>query len=155
MNTLKLNQFPPLWKFFETGIPYGDEMGTRDQFVFRLAETHLLAAEAYLNMNDLTAALSHINMVRRRAASAGNEEAMELTSITIDDILDERARELCGEDQRWNDLKRTGKLIERVLQHNERAKAASHLQEFHLLRPIPLSQIERTTNHFPQNPGYN
>ncbi|MFC4870850.1 RagB/SusD family nutrient uptake outer membrane protein [Negadavirga shengliensis] len=155
MNAGKTNQFPPIWKFFEADLPYGDDMGTRDQFVFRLAETHLLAAEAYLGLNNPSEALRHINIVRRRAAVPGSEAAMEMTSITIDDLLDERARELCGEDQRWNDLKRTNKLIERTLLRNERAAAANQLREFHLLRPIPLSQIERTTNDLIQNPGYN
>jgi starch-binding outer membrane protein, SusD/RagB family len=155
MNPSKMNQFPPIWKFFEDDLPYGDDLGTRDQFVFRLAETHLLVAEAYLGLNNSSEALRHINLVRRRAAVPGSEDAMELTSVTIDDILDERARELCGEDQRWNDLKRTGKLIERTLLSNERAAAANHLSGYHLLRPIPLSQIERTTNNFSQNPGYN
>jgi hypothetical protein len=155
MNVGKTNQFPPIWKFFEANLPYGDDMGTRDQFIFRLAETHLLAAEAYLGLNNFTEALRHINVVRRRAALPGREAAMELATVTIDDVLDERARELCGEDQRWNDLKRTGKLVERTLLWNERAAAANNLSEFHLLRPIPLSQIERTTNNFAQNPGYN
>lgn len=155
MNPSKFNQFPPIWKFFEANLPYGDALGTRDQFVFRLAETHLLAAEAFLKLNNTTKALQHINAVRRRAATTGNEAQMELSAVNIDDILNERARELCGEDHRWNDLKRTGKLIERVMLFNERAIAANQLSEFHLLRPIPLSQIERTTNNFPQNPGYN
>lgn len=154
MNPSKFNQFPPIWKFFEANLPYGDALGTRDQFVFRLAETHLLAAEAFLNLNNPAKALQHINAVRRRAATTGSQEQMELASLTIDDILDERARELCGEDHRWTDLKRTGKLVERVLLYNDRAIAANQLREFHLLRPIPLSQIERTTNNFPQNPGY-
>jgi starch-binding outer membrane protein, SusD/RagB family len=154
MKPSKFNQFPPIWKFFEADLPYGDALGTRDQFIFRLAETHLLAAEAYLKLNNTTAALNHINAVRKRAATPGNNTAMELSEVSIDDILDERARELAGEDQRWNDLKRTGKLLERAMLYNERAAVANHLREFHLLRPIPLSQIERTTNIFAQNPGY-
>lgn len=154
MNASKFNQFPPIWKFFETGIPYGDDRGTRDLFIFRLSETYLIAAEAYLQVGNTTAALEHINEVRRRAALSGMEEQMELSTVTIDDILDERARELCGEEPRWNELKRTGKLIERVKLHNERALTANVVQDFHLLRPIPLSQIERTTNNFSQNPGY-
>ena len=79
---------------------------------------------------------------------------MERSTGTIDDILDERARELCGEEPRWNELKRTGKLIERVKLYNERAAEADAIQDFHLLRPIPLAQIERTTNNFEQNTGY-
>lgn len=154
MNPAKNNQFAPLWKFFEAGLPYGDDQGRRDLFVFRLAETHLIAAEAYLKAGNADEALKHVNAVRKRAATSGNEVAMELTSVDIDDILDERARELAGEDQRWNDLKRTGKLIERVKAHNELAAAAKHLAEKHLLRPIPLGQLERTTNKMDQNPGY-
>lgn len=154
MSPEKNFQFAPIWKFFEAGLPYGDDLGTRDQFVFRLAETHLIAAEAYLKTGKEAEALPHINAVRRRAATTGNADAMELTAVTINDILDERARELAGEEMRWNELKRTGKLIERVLLHNERAAATAQINENHLLRPIPLSQIERTTTEFPQNPGY-
>lgn len=154
MNPSKDNQFPPIWKFFEANLPYGDDQGRRDLFVFRLAETYLIAAEAYLKAGDPDAALEQINEVRRRAAKPGMEADMELTSVTIDDILDERARELAGEDQRWTDLKRTGKLIERVKLHNELAAAANHIANKHTLRPIPLSQIERTTNKLSQNEGY-
>ena len=42
--------------------------------------------------------------------------------LTIDFILEERARELGGEQQRWFDLKRTGKLIEYVKKYNPDAK---------------------------------
>lgn len=154
MNTSKFTQFPPIWKFFESGLPYGDDKGTRDLFVFRLAETHLIAAEAYLKSGNESKALEHINAVRSRAGTPGMKDAMALSSVTIDDILDERARELCGEEPRWTELKRTGTLIERVKLHNERASVANSIQDFHLLRPIPLSQIERTTNNFPQNFGY-
>ncbi len=154
MSVPKYNQFPPIWKFFETGLPYGDDKGTRDLFVFRLSETYLIAAEAYLQNGNAPAAIEHINAVRRRAAAAGMQNRMTLASVTIDDILDERARELCGEEPRWAELKRTGKLVERVKRYNERAATANFIQDFHLRRPIPLSQIERTTNDFAQNTGY-
>jgi hypothetical protein len=79
---------------------------------------------------------------------------MEITAadINIDFILDERARELIGEGHRWFDLVRTGKLIDRVKANN--SDAAGNIQAHHVLRPIPLDQIDRTEGGYPQNPGY-
>ena len=68
--------------------------------------------------------------------------------------LEERARELCGEQIRWFDLKRTNKLIEYVRLYNMDAK--DNIQDYHMLRPIPQSQLDAITNkeEFKQNPGY-
>ncbi len=84
------------------------------------------------------------------------ENDMRITEkdLTIDFILDERARELCGEQIRWFDLKRTGKLIDYVHKYN--MDATNNIQEYHMLRPIPQSQLDAVTNkdEFQQNPGY-
>jgi hypothetical protein len=94
--------------------------------------------------------------MRQRAAWPGNETDMKITAdqLTIDFILNERALELAGEMFRWPDLKRTGKLIERVKLYNPEARA--NIQEMHLVRPIPTNMIDRITNkeEFKQNPGY-
>jgi hypothetical protein len=74
--------------------------------------------------------------------------------VNLDFILDERARELAGEQLRWFDLKRTGKLVERVKLYNP--VAAPFVQEYHNVRPIPQRQIDAVTNktEFVQNNGY-
>lgn len=76
------------------------------------------------------------------------------TNVNIDFILDERARELCGEMTRWWDLVRTHKLLERVRLHNP--DAGPNIIERDILRPIPQSQIDATTTGtpYPQNPGW-
>jgi hypothetical protein len=71
--------------------------------------------------------------------------------VDIDFILDERTRELYGEYKRWLDLKRTGKLLERVQAHNPNATG---IQAYHRLRPIPTDQILRTAGGYGQNPNY-
>ncbi len=154
-------KFPMVWKFHDPDAAFhantDNYTGTRDIFLFRLAETYLIAAEAYHNLGDNNTAAERINTVRRRAAIPGNEAAMEIgtADVGLDFILDERAREMTGEYKRWMDLKRTGKLIERTLEHNNLAERVNQLQEFHLLRPIPQSVIDRDTGDFPQNPDYN
>jgi len=134
-----------------------EEEGWRDFLAFRLAETHLIAAEAHLENGNETAALDHLNTVRRRAAWPGQEEAMELDSVDLEAILEERARELMGEQHRWYDLKRWGLLVERAYEHNPEVQRDGLMQEYHNLRPIPQTQIDRTAggeSAFPQNPGY-
>jgi len=150
--------YPSLTKFLDPLRPdRTTEAGSRDFLAYRLAETYLIAAEASMYAGNLVDAVSFVNKVRRRAAYPGKELLMEITpaDLNIDFILDERDRELLGEQLRWFDLTRTGKLIERVKKYNP--EAAPNIKDFHALRPIPQSQIDLTTGGataFPQNTGY-
>jgi hypothetical protein len=118
---------------------------------------YLVAAEAEFNNGNSDSAAYYLNVIRTRAAIPGHEAAMQITGadVNIDFILDERARELCGEQIRWFDLKRTGKLLSRIQAMNP--DAAQYIQSFHTLRPIPQSEIDAVSNKdsFTQNPGYN
>lgn len=153
--------FPTMKKHEDPNRPeINTTAGSRDFLAFRLAETHLIAAEALLLGNGSIAdAAEHINMIRRRAAWPGQEAAMELTPAEVDleAIMDERARELLGEQFRWYDLKRTGMLLDQAYQHNQEVSNVGLMEQKHLLRPIPQTQIDRTeggASAFPQNPGY-
>jgi hypothetical protein len=151
-----INIFPSLWKVDDNLRPsLNYTNGSRDHIVYRLAETYLIAAEATLGRDgNGAAAVPYINEVRRRAAVDGMEAAMEVTAgdIDIDFILDERSRELWAEQKRWLDLKRTGKLLERVRSYNP--EASPNIKDFHVMRPIPANQIIRTANDYGQNQGY-
>ena len=61
----------------------------------------------------------------------------------VDFMLDERGRELVGEDNRWNDLNRCEKLLERFKKYNAIGGAANNIQPYHVLRPIPQNHIDR------------
>ena len=129
----------------------------RDAFVMRISEMYLIVAEAGIQPGgNLTEGLSYMNMLRTKRAVPGKETAMTVTAanMNIDFILDERARELVGEQMRWFDLKRTNKLIEYVKKYDP--DGAANVQTYHMLRPIPQSQLDAVTNKdtFTQNPGY-
>jgi hypothetical protein len=128
----------------------------RDFWVFRLAEMYLIAAEADMQAGNTTEALRYMNDLREQRAIPGHEADMRITAdqLDIDFILDERGRELAGEMHRWLDLKRTGKLLERVRACN--SDAAANIQEHHLLRPVPQDELDALVNktEFGQNPGY-
>jgi starch-binding outer membrane protein, SusD/RagB family len=153
--------FPTLQKFFDTKRPdLTYEPGSRDFFVFRLADVYLMLAEASLQSGNVADAVTAINMVRYRAGFPGKKEAMLITAsaMTQELIMEERARELAGEQTRWLDLKRWNLLIDRVKKYNP--QAAVNIQNFHVLRPIPQTQIDRSAKDasgksvFAQNPGY-
>lgn len=142
------------------------DLGSKDAFVFRLSEMYLIAAEGYMMAGQSGPAIQKLNDLRTvRALPAQDNtltaaEQAQVTSMDIDVILDERARELCGEQQRWFDLKRTGTLIDRVRLYN--GSASPNIQSIHTLRPIPQPQMDAITNKtagpdpegFWQNTGY-
>ena len=149
--------YPTLTKFLDpTRASFNEAQSSRDAFVIRFAELYLIAAEAQFKLGHSDSAAYYINFVRRRAAKPGQAAQMEVTGadISLDFILDERAREFAGEQLRWFDLKRTGKLIDRVKALNP--DVAPNIQEFDTLRPIPQSELDAVTNRnvFTQNPGY-
>lgn len=138
--------YPGLKKFlddvYDTTYPTHD-ITHRDAVVFRLAEMYLIKAECQLATSGAAAALTTINELRTVRAIPGKENRLT-GSCDINTILDERAIELCGEQQRWFDLKRTHTLVERVQAYN--AQGAANVSVKHYYRPIPEAQMEAVTN---------
>ncbi len=135
-----------------------NDISSRDAMVLRLAEMYLIKAEAELGTGDNTSALATLNQLRAKRAIAGKDNSIA-GPVDINTILDERAIELCGEQQRWFDLKRTKTLVARVKAYN--AQGANNIKDFHYYRPIPQAQMDAVTNKstaegtgFWQNKGY-
>jgi starch-binding outer membrane protein, SusD/RagB family len=121
---------------------YNDAVTLSDNImVLRLAEMYIIRAEAALhgaNYPGEGSALDDINIIRQRAG------VTPLTSITLDDILNERRLEFAFEGHRWFDLKRTGRAMEFM---------PFVRSEENLTWPIPQSEIDLNPN-LVQNPGY-
>jgi hypothetical protein len=127
--------------------------------VYRLAETYLIAAEA--NMRSGGDALPYINAVRERAGAA------PVTTVDEKAILDERARELAFEGQRWFTLKRMG---QSVMNHQMRTYSGDgefvpayyggekdprvNWQDHFINFPIPQINLDLMGSGYPQNTGY-
>ena len=146
--------FPTLQKFFDPLRPdMTYETGSRDYFVHRLADTYLMLAEAQFKLGKQAESVAAINAVRVRAAAPGKASAMTVTSVDMNLIMEERARELAGEQTRWMDLKRWKNLVERVKLYNP--DGAVGVADKHYVRPIPQKQVDLSENGgFPQNAGY-
>jgi hypothetical protein len=175
----------PHYKFFVPDpLRVKPDGGHGDWYVYRVAETYLLRAEAYFWKGNLGAAAEDINVVRRRA------EADEITAsdVNIDYILDERARELYYEEGRKTELTRiafifakTGKTAyngktyslsnfstdnfwyDRIMEvtdfYNKGVKTIHGdeytMSPYHVLWPIPASAINANTQGIiNQNEGY-
>ncbi len=138
--------FPSIKKFLDD--QYNSDYPTydcsyRDIMVLRLAEMYLIKAEAELQTSGSAAALATINTLRTARAISGKDNTIS-GNVTIETILKERALELCGEYQRWFDLKRTHTLIDHVKAYN--AQGSANIAVKHYYRPIPLTELETVTN---------
>lgn len=136
----------PTKAFVDTDYPF-----------FRLADVYLMYAEAVLRGGtggDAASALQYINDLRERAYgnTSGNISSSDLT---LDFILDERARELNWEAIRRTDLIRFGKFTgsNYLWPWKGGVKEGKGVEDYRSLYPIPASDLIANPN-LHQNPGY-
>lgn len=146
------NPFRPSTRKWDDGTPADNilsESTYNDQVYLRLAETYLILAEAQLKAGDINSAAETLNVLRSRS----NASPVTANDISIDFILDERARELFCEEHRRYSLLRNQKWLERTRLHN--AITGPNITERDTLLPIPQSVIDANLNlKMVQNPGY-
>lgn len=98
------------WPHYKVWYPDPDRVqpqgGPGDFYIFRLAETYLLRAEAYVWKNEWQKAADDINVVRKRANAQYMYTASDIQTWQIGAVLDERARELYYEECRKVELTR-------------------------------------------------
>lgn len=140
--------WPSITKY-DYGIEENIRMGGsyKDEIYLRLGETYLLLAEAQIMQGKTNDAAETINVLRRRA------HAPEISpeEVTVDFLLDERARELMFEEHRKYVLVRLNKYVDRVKAHNPLVSPIIS-EKYHYL-PVPQHVIDASPG-YPQNPGF-
>ncbi|HOV83780.1 MAG TPA: RagB/SusD family nutrient uptake outer membrane protein [Paludibacteraceae bacterium] len=169
----KFRQADPLTRTSQ-GIP--NWAGIIDFPILRFSDIVLLYAETkFKSENDEAAARNLLQEVRRRACTGINGEIDEIAlqkmdsayykSDFMEELMDERSRELCGESWRRIDLIRMGKMTETIANlkttienqyyfyNTELSTIKSNYQPYKIWFPIPKREIEANQN-LTQNPGY-
>lgn len=130
---------------------------TNRQYILRLADIILLKAEALNELGQTDAAADELDRIRDRAGldptTASTKDEMRLA------IEKERRLELAQEAQRWDDLKRYGRVVEVMNSLVEIDLRTGNPKNYNmnankLLLPIPQSERNRNPN-LDQNNGYN
>lgn len=143
----------PKWNnnYSTNGTPHDSKNVDIDFFLFRVAEAYLNAAEAAMHLNDEAKAKGYIDALRNRAHAAVR------SSYTLNDVLDERARELYCEGQRRTDLIRFNQFGGQAT-YNWDLKGGSPkgttFAKTYNLYPIPSSEI-LSNKKLRQIDGYN
>lgn len=116
------------------------------QVLFRLAEQHLIRAEANIRLGNLSVAAADINLIRQRAGLSPTTAVSQQQLLDV--LLHERRVELFTEQgHRFMDLKRFW-LLEATLN----TKPGWNTTD--TLLPLPQNELLLNSNLSPQNPGY-
>ncbi|HEX8313867.1 MAG TPA: RagB/SusD family nutrient uptake outer membrane protein, partial [Flavisolibacter sp.] len=134
VTSIRIFKYPVDWANTGSGT------WNNDYIYFRLADVMLIKAEALLRTN-AAGALTIVNAIR------ANRGATALPTLTLDNLLDERGRELYTENWRRQDLIRFGKFLA-----SKQLKSDASDPKY-LLFPIPNQQVAANPN-LTQNPGY-
>jgi hypothetical protein len=131
-------------------------MGYRPIEIYRYAEVLLIYAEAKAASGGMDAtALDALNQVKRRAAGLDPntpDATVDVTSATVQDIIDEKGWELAAEHKRWFDLIRTETLEDAISRRDPGEQVALIKQptKDQYITPIPAQAI--ATSNLVQNP---
>jgi hypothetical protein len=147
------------WKnVTSTGVAGADKTHPDTDFpMFRLADSYLMYAEAVIRGGaggSMSTALTYINALRERAYG-DNFGNMTQSDLTLDFILDERARELYWEGHRRTDLIRFGKFTggDYLWAWKGAVKEGKAVDAKYNLFPIPASDLGANPQLTP-TPGY-
>lgn len=139
-------------RFVKYQIAYKSGNMGNDLAVYRYADILLLKAEAIMRKNNGNAtqeAVNLVNQVKARAFENPTPHLYTTATLTLDELLAERSRELYNEGMRRNDMIRFGKFVRGNFGFVNRASE----QDFRNVYPIP--QPQRNVNpNLVQNPGY-
>ena len=136
----------------------GENIADANIPLIRLSEAYLNAAEAAVKEGDNATAVKYLNPIVQRANPANSVEDKVLT---LDDVLNERRKELVGEGHRMYDLMRNGLPVKRVSETDKAISKTKHNTSymeydwnfFRIVLPIPKAEIDTNPN-IQQNPGY-
>lgn len=135
----------------------GEDIADANIPLIRLSEAYLNAAEAAVKLNDNTNAVKYLNPIVQRANPANSVEGK---TLTLNDVLTERRKELVDEGHRMFDVLRNGLTVKRVdetdsgLTTKHNTKYMEFNWDFYLcVLPIPKHEINANSN-IEQNPGY-
>jgi hypothetical protein len=137
------------------GTDLGKTFSDIDFPVFRLAEMYLIYMEAAARgAGDIPTAVGYANLLRQRAygSNAGN---IATSGLTLDYIIDERARELYWEGFRRTDLVRYGRFTDGnyLWPWKGGVKSGTGVESFRRIYPIPAPEVGSNPN-IKQNPNY-
>ena len=129
--------------------------------LMRFAEVLLIAAEAAAELGNTSEAAQYVNMIRERARNgdgtgAPSSAPADISTATVDDVLEERRLELAFEQKRWYDIVRR-KMGDEVFGPNGFETELQGTQNFDSSRDylLPIPPLEITNNpNLTQNPGY-
>ena len=128
--------------------------------MLRYADVLLCYAECLNELNHTSDAIEVVNQVRNRAWGFQIPDDKKWSTMSQDEfrkkIMDERIRELFGENWRRFDLIRTGNFVAYVKARNKWAKRSGTISKIHERYPIPNEEIEQNEDMTSddQNEGY-
>jgi len=156
---------PLFAKYWEDGLTNSGH-GSCNFHILRYADAVLMYAEALNEVGNSADAENQFNRIRERAFNDTDHNVSGLSKQEFrDTVIQERKLELAMEANRWFDLVRTDRLVERMKEHGQvegeyaegyhadKSEIVANVAEHYKLFPIPQEEIDKNPL-LEQNPGW-